>query len=45
MLAEFIGECGAGRIYIAIQSNGDVVPCIFMSITLGDIRYIGFERI
>ncbi|MEM4502292.1 MAG: radical SAM protein [Ignisphaera sp.] len=44
-LAEFIGGCGAGRIYAAIQPNGDVSPCVFMPIALGNIKYISFERI
>jgi len=30
ILAEFIGGCGAGRLYCAIQPNGDVSPCVFM---------------
>jgi len=30
VLAEFIGGCGAGRLYCAIQPNGDVSPCVFM---------------
>ena len=30
VLAEFIGGCGAGRLYCALQPNGDVTPCVFM---------------
>ncbi len=37
-VAEFVGGCGAGRIYAAIQPNGDVAPCVFMPITVGNIR-------
>ncbi len=37
-VAEFVGGCGAGRIYAAIQPNGDVTPCVFMPITVGNIR-------
>ena len=37
-LAEFIGGCGAGRMYCAIQPNGLVTPCVFMPITIGDLR-------
>jgi len=44
-LAEFIGGCGAGRIYCAIQPNGDVTPCVFMPIIVGNIRYTSFRRI
>lgn len=29
-LIEFIGGCGAGRLYWAFQPNGDVKPCVFM---------------
>ncbi|MHA2353232.1 MAG: radical SAM protein, partial [Candidatus Thorarchaeota archaeon] len=28
-LAEFIGGCGAGRFYVAIEPNGDLYPCVF----------------
>ncbi len=28
-LSEFIGGCGAGRFYLAIEPNGDVYPCVF----------------
>lgn len=37
-LAEFIGGCGAGRVYCALQPNGDVTPCVFMPIKLGNLR-------
>jgi len=30
VLADFIGGCGAGRLYCALQPNGDVSPCVFM---------------
>ena len=29
-LAEFIGGCGSGRLYCAIEPNGDVTPCVFI---------------
>jgi len=38
LLAEFIGGCGAGRMYCAIQPNGIVTPCVFMPIPVGDLR-------
>ncbi|MBS7651664.1 MAG: radical SAM protein [Candidatus Bathyarchaeia archaeon] len=37
-LADFIGGCGAGRLYCAIQPNGQVTPCVFMPIVVGDLR-------
>lgn len=42
-LAEFIGGCGAGRIYAAIEPNGDVTPCVFMPIKVGNLRHESFE--
>ncbi|MEM0240885.1 MAG: radical SAM protein [Candidatus Nezhaarchaeales archaeon] len=42
-LAEFIGGCGAGRIYAAIEPNGDLVPCVFMPIKVGNLRHDDFE--
>jgi len=37
-LAEFIGGCGAGRIYAAIQPDGTVTPCVFMPIPVGNMK-------
>lgn len=36
-LAEFIGGCGAGRLYMALQPNGDLAPCVFIPIKIGNI--------
>ncbi|MCD6095810.1 MAG: SPASM domain-containing protein, partial [Thermoprotei archaeon] len=44
-LAEFIGGCGAGRIYAAVQPNGDLIPCVFMPITVGSLRKNSFEEL
>ena len=44
-VAEFVGGCGAGRIYAAIQPNGDVSPCVFLPITVGNIREKSFWEI
>jgi radical SAM protein with 4Fe4S-binding SPASM domain len=38
LLAEYIGGCGAGRMYSAIQPNGIVTPCVFLPIPVGDLR-------
>ncbi len=37
-LAEFLGGCGAGRLYCGLEPNGDIIPCVFMPIKLGNIR-------
>lgn len=44
-LAEFIGGCGAGRIYAAIQPDGKVTPCVFLPIIVGDLRTETFLEI
>ncbi|MEM0085263.1 MAG: radical SAM protein [Candidatus Methanomethylicia archaeon] len=45
-LAEFIGGCGAGRLYCALEPNGDVTPCVFIpNIVLGNIRNKKFKEI
>ncbi len=44
-LAEFIGGCGAGRIYAALQPNGDVTPCVFLPIKVGNVREKTFREI
>ncbi len=45
-IAEFIGGCGAGRMYCAIQPNGDVVPCVFMpDLVVGNLRKQHFADI
>ncbi len=36
-LAEFVGGCGTGRLYCALQPNGDIIPCVFMPIVVGNI--------
>jgi radical SAM protein with 4Fe4S-binding SPASM domain len=44
-VAEFIGGCGAGRVYAALSPEGDVQPCVFMPIKLGNLRKQRFEHI
>ncbi len=43
-VANFIGGCGAGRIYCSLEHNGSIRPCVFMPIDLGSIAE-GFEYI
>lgn len=38
MLADYVGGCGAGRLYCALQPNGKVTPCVFIPIEVGDLR-------
>lgn len=45
LLAEFIGGCGAGRLYCSIEPEGDVQPCVFMPITVGNVRDTPFHEI
>ncbi|MFA6331850.1 MAG: radical SAM protein [Methanoregula sp.] len=45
MLADFIGGCGAGRLYCSIEPQGDVQPCVFMPIKVGNIRQTPFLEI
>jgi len=45
VLAEFIGGCGAGRLYCCVEPNGDVQPCVFMPIKVGNIREKSFLEI
>ena len=44
-LAEYVGGCGAGRIYAAIQPNGDVTPCVFFPAKVGNVREKHFREI
>jgi radical SAM protein with 4Fe4S-binding SPASM domain len=44
-LAEFVGGCGAGRIYAGIQPDGVIIPCVFMPIPVGNIREKSFRDI
>jgi radical SAM protein with 4Fe4S-binding SPASM domain len=37
-LAEFVGGCGGGRLYCALEPNGDLEPCVFIPIILGNLR-------
>ncbi|MCD6372999.1 MAG: radical SAM protein [Thermococcus sp.] len=44
-LAEFIGGCGAGRIYAGVEPDGTVVPCVFLPLPVGNIRHRPFKEI
>ncbi|MEM4071797.1 MAG: radical SAM protein [Candidatus Micrarchaeaceae archaeon] len=44
-IADFIGGCGAGRLYAAMEDNGDVEPCVFLPIKVGNIREKPFAEI
>jgi radical SAM protein with 4Fe4S-binding SPASM domain len=37
-LADFIGGCGAGRLYCSISPQGDVHPCVFFPINVGNLK-------
>lgn len=39
VVAKYLGGCGAGRCYNAIQPNGDVTPCVYLPHrVLGNVR-------
>jgi len=46
-LADFIGGCGCGRFYLAIEPNGDIYPCVFFphkkDVKVGNILSDDFE--
>ncbi|MEM3703441.1 MAG: radical SAM protein [Candidatus Bathyarchaeia archaeon] len=48
-VANFLGGCGAGRLYCAIEPNGGIKPCVFFptnkSTVLGNILKNDFEGI
>ncbi|MCW4015413.1 MAG: radical SAM protein [Candidatus Bathyarchaeota archaeon] len=44
-LADFIGGCGAGRFYCAISPEGDVQPCVFMPLVVGNLKTERIEDI
>jgi radical SAM protein with 4Fe4S-binding SPASM domain len=46
VLSRYIGGCGTGRCYCAIQPNGIVTPCVYISdVKVGDIRKKSFAEI
>jgi radical SAM protein with 4Fe4S-binding SPASM domain len=44
-LSKFIGGCGCGRFYCAIRANGDIEPCVFFPLKIGNILSDNFENI
>lgn len=44
-LGEFIGGCGAGRMYAALEPNGILQPCVFMPLAIGNLRKDSFEEL
>jgi radical SAM protein with 4Fe4S-binding SPASM domain len=44
-LADFVGGCGTGRLYCALDYNGDITPCVFIPIKLGNIRNDDFLKV
>lgn len=49
VVANFLGGCGAGRLYIALEPNGDIKPCVFFptneSTIIGNILKDDIENI
>ncbi len=37
-LADFIGGCGAGRLYCSLSPQGDVHPCVFFPTNVGNLK-------
>ncbi|MCX6803898.1 MAG: radical SAM protein [Candidatus Diapherotrites archaeon] len=44
-LADFVGGCGTGRLYLAMEPNGDIKPCVFIPIKIGNIKNRNFDKI
>jgi radical SAM protein with 4Fe4S-binding SPASM domain len=48
-VANFLGGCGAGRLYCCLEPNGDIKPCVFFptnkNTVLGNILKDNFEEI
>jgi radical SAM protein with 4Fe4S-binding SPASM domain len=44
-LGEFIGGCGAGRLYCAISPQGDIRPCVFLPKNVGNLKTRTFKDI
>ncbi|MGQ9722337.1 MAG: SPASM domain-containing protein, partial [Candidatus Jordarchaeum sp.] len=44
-LSDFIGGCGAGRVYCALDPDGTIIPCVFFPVTVGNIRNDNFQEV
>ncbi len=44
-LADFIGGCGAGRLYCSLSPNGDVHPCVFFPANVGNLKKEKFSDV
>ncbi len=44
-LADFIGGCGAGRLYCSLSPQGDVHPCVFFPVTVGNLKKENFGEV
>ena len=44
-LADFIGGCGAGRLYCSLSPQGDVHPCVFLPVNVGNLKTGQFQDI
>lgn len=44
-LAEFVGGCGTARLYCAMEPNGDIEPCVFIPIVVGNIKTDSLVRV
>lgn len=46
VIAKYLGGCGAGRCYVALEPNGDITPCVYIPHrVMGNIRQRRFESI
>jgi radical SAM protein with 4Fe4S-binding SPASM domain len=44
-LADFVGGCGAGRLYCSLSPKGDVHPCVFLPVNVGNLKTEKFQNI
>ena len=44
-LADFIGGCGAGRLYCSLSPQGDLHPCVFLPLNVGNLKTERFSNL